>query len=177
MEQGTSTGICNIRMYVWESLPVVLCVCMRVVRMRVRVPIRYYTWLDGWLSIMHLPVLCDDPPTYLRIVHSTSHVLNIYLLTLLCIDCLCVWHWATFPRCRSWHQLLRVEDPATVLWSGSIPLLCSHNGELKHTCQTSFPSPTPSFLSLFSFLLLSSSPYLHPLPSQFTFILYFCCYS
>ena len=135
------------------------CVCMRVVRMRVYQYGTIHDWMTHYPSCICLCCVMTHPPTY--IVHSTLHVLNICLLILLCIDCLCVWHWATFPRCRSWHQLLRVEDPATVLWSGSIPLLCSHNGELKHTCQTSFPSLTPS-LSLFS---LSFFP---PLP---TFIL------
>ena len=129
----------------------------------------YYMYVHDWMadypSCVCLCCVMTHLPVY--IVHSTSHVLNISLLTLLCIDCLCVWHWATLPRCGSWHQLLWVENSATVLWNGSISLLCSHNGELKTHAKPLSLLP-PSFLSLFSLLFLSSSPYLHPLASQFT---------
>ena len=109
----------------------------------------YYTYVHDWMadypSCVCLCCVMTHLPMY--IVHSTSHVLNISLLTLLCIDCLCVWHWATLPRCGSWHQLLRVENSATVLWSGSIPLLCSHNGELKTHAKPLSLLPPPSCLS------------------------------
>ena len=68
----------------------------------------YYMYVHDWMadypSCVCLCCVMTHLPMY--IVHSTSHVLNISLLTLLCIDCLCVWHWATLPRCGSWHQLL-----------------------------------------------------------------------
>ena len=139
----------------------------------------YYMYVHDWMadypSCICLCCVMTHLPTY--IVHSTSHVLNISLLTLLCIDCLCVWHWATLPRCGSWHQLLRVENSATVLWSGSIPLLCSHNGELK-----THAKPLSLLPPLLPIPLLSPPSFLLSLPPSSRFsihgiLLYFCCSS